>query len=202
MKSIINIVWFKRDLRIHDHEPLKRAIESGKPVLGLFMLEKMMLEQASHDVRHWQFQYHAAREVAMYLKNKGISFYLAFGDALEIFQSLRDYFEIDAVYSHQETGLRCTYLRDIQISQFLKLNQITWHEYRQQGVIRGLKNRNQWDKKWKKLMESPLCHPDFSKYEQDYMQWPIPEEFTLLSEMKETLRNTSNIFRIVYYKMS
>ena len=28
MKQKINIVWFKRDLRLHDHEPLERACEA------------------------------------------------------------------------------------------------------------------------------------------------------------------------------
>jgi len=30
---LINIVWFKRDLRLRDHEPLARAQAAGLPVL-------------------------------------------------------------------------------------------------------------------------------------------------------------------------
>ncbi|HAR67023.1 MAG TPA: hypothetical protein DCR55_12530, partial [Lentisphaeria bacterium] len=29
----MNIVWFKRDLRAYDHEPLRQAIKSGDPIL-------------------------------------------------------------------------------------------------------------------------------------------------------------------------
>ena len=33
--------------------------------------------------------------------------------------------------------------------------QITWHEYRQQGVFRGLKNRDNWSELWEKFMRQP-----------------------------------------------
>ena len=34
----VNLVWFKRDLRLEDHEPLAEAAADG-PVLGLFIYE-------------------------------------------------------------------------------------------------------------------------------------------------------------------
>jgi deoxyribodipyrimidine photo-lyase len=35
----INIVWFKRDLRIHDHAPLYEAAQAGFPVLPIYVVE-------------------------------------------------------------------------------------------------------------------------------------------------------------------
>ncbi|WP_321538813.1 deoxyribodipyrimidine photo-lyase [Flavobacterium piscinae] len=34
----MNIVWFKRDLRLFDNEALFRALESNKPTLLLYIL--------------------------------------------------------------------------------------------------------------------------------------------------------------------
>ena len=33
----VNVLWFKRDLRLNDHLPLKRAIEQGEIQLGLIV---------------------------------------------------------------------------------------------------------------------------------------------------------------------
>jgi deoxyribodipyrimidine photo-lyase len=38
------LVWFRNDLRVHDHEPLLRAAQSGLPVVGVYYF----------DPRHYQ----------------------------------------------------------------------------------------------------------------------------------------------------
>ena len=40
----MNIVWFKRDLRLLDHAPLARAIELGQPLLLLYIVEPALLK--------------------------------------------------------------------------------------------------------------------------------------------------------------
>ena len=42
-KSPINIVWFKRDLRFTDHEPLFRALEEDIPVLLIYFFEPSLI---------------------------------------------------------------------------------------------------------------------------------------------------------------
>lgn len=36
---MIELVWFKRDLRVHDHAALAAAVASGRPVLPLYIIE-------------------------------------------------------------------------------------------------------------------------------------------------------------------
>ncbi|MEN9296710.1 MAG: hypothetical protein RJA42_979, partial [Bacteroidota bacterium] len=43
-KSPINIVWFKRDLRFTDHEPLYRALDTGIPTLLIYFFEPSLIE--------------------------------------------------------------------------------------------------------------------------------------------------------------
>ena len=38
-KSEIQIVWFKRDLRISDHKPLYKASENKIPTLPIYIVE-------------------------------------------------------------------------------------------------------------------------------------------------------------------
>ena len=48
------LVWFKRDLRIDDHQPLYQAAKSGA-VLPLYIIEPDYWQQSDVSLRHWQF---------------------------------------------------------------------------------------------------------------------------------------------------
>lgn len=48
------VVWFKRDLRCHDHAPLAAAAARG-PVLALYVIEPQLWQQPDSSSRHWQF---------------------------------------------------------------------------------------------------------------------------------------------------
>ena len=51
----INLVWLKRDLRLRDHEALFNASESGMPVLLIYIIEPILVEDPHYDIRHWRF---------------------------------------------------------------------------------------------------------------------------------------------------
>ena len=39
----VQVVWFKRDLRVRDHAALMAAVETGAPVLPLYAFEPSLL---------------------------------------------------------------------------------------------------------------------------------------------------------------
>jgi deoxyribodipyrimidine photo-lyase len=49
-----NIVWFKRDLRVHDHAPLLQASRIA-PVLCLYIVEPSMWTATDASTQHTQF---------------------------------------------------------------------------------------------------------------------------------------------------
>ena len=51
----MNVVWFKRDLRLADHAPLAAAIERGEPLLLLYIIEPKLLRDPHYRGRHWHF---------------------------------------------------------------------------------------------------------------------------------------------------
>ena len=55
MKQEIVIVWFKRDLRFTDHEPLDYAQKQNLPVLLVYCFEPSVMIYDDSDVRHWRF---------------------------------------------------------------------------------------------------------------------------------------------------
>ena len=55
MENCVNIVWFKRDLRVHDNAPLHEAARKGLPVIPLYVVEPDYWRQPFASRRHWSF---------------------------------------------------------------------------------------------------------------------------------------------------
>ncbi|MEP4997688.1 deoxyribodipyrimidine photo-lyase, partial [Pseudophaeobacter sp.] len=50
----MQVVWFKRDLRVVDHAALACAARAG-PVLPLYVVEPDLWQQPDASPRHWGF---------------------------------------------------------------------------------------------------------------------------------------------------
>ena len=55
LKNNIQIVWFKRDLRITDHGPLFEASLNSIPTLPIYIVETDYWKQPFSSKRHWSF---------------------------------------------------------------------------------------------------------------------------------------------------
>ena len=54
-KEKINLIWLKRDIRLHDNEAISSAIKSGKRFLIFYAFEKILLHDLHYNERHWDF---------------------------------------------------------------------------------------------------------------------------------------------------
>jgi deoxyribodipyrimidine photo-lyase len=151
-KEPINIVWFKRDLRFTDHEPLFFAQQQALPILLLYCFEPSVMAHDDSDVRHWRFIYESLEEMQSKLKNLNAQLYMCHNEALAVFDNISKHYEINTIYSHQEIGNKLTFDRDIEMQKFCKRNQISWKEYQMHGVIRKLKSRSNWEELWRQKM--------------------------------------------------
>ena len=155
-KQDIAIVWFKRDLRFTDHEPLVSAQKSGLPVLLIYCFEPSVMKYADSDIRHWRFVYQSLLDMQSKLTELNAKIYIFQDEALTIFEKLVEKHTIKNLYSHEEIGNKITYDRDLSILQFCERNKIEWKEYQHNGVVRKLKSRADWEKLWKqKMQEAP-----------------------------------------------
>lgn len=165
MKSQINIVWFKRDLRILDHEPLLKATQSGLPILLLYVMEPMLLKDAHYSERHFNFIKQSLENMNDKLRAITTQVLVIESNAVAAFQKLHEIYEIKNVFSYQETGLLKTYKRDLDMAAYFKNSNINWEESISNGVVRGLKNRTNWKEHWIKFINADLQHPDFDNGE-------------------------------------
>lgn len=158
-----NVLWFKRDLRLRDHQPLLELIDAGRPSILVYIFEDLLLDNPHYDERHWRFIWQSLLDIDAQLQPFGGRLHIYKGDALAVFESLHNQYGIETLYSHEETGLQVTYDRDIAIARWSEANKIDWQESPTNAVQRGLRNRDQWDKHWRTVMRSPCCHPDLSR---------------------------------------
>ena len=155
LTPMLNIVWFKRDLRIIDHQPLVRACEAG-PVLPLYIAEPDLWAQPDASARQWAFARECLRELQHALAARGQALTIMVGDAVRIFDELHRLHGVSAIWSHMETGNGWTYARDRAVGAWAREAGIPWHEFPQFGVIRRLKSRDGWARRWDRMMAEPI----------------------------------------------
>lgn len=156
MKEEIVIVWFKRDLRFTDHEPLYYAQKQSLPVLLMYCFEPSVMQYDDSDIRHWRFVYQSLQEMQEKLIDLNTQVYIFHSEAIQVFQKLSQYYCIKNIFSHEEIGNKITYDRDLAVQQFCLNNTIEWKEYQHNGVIRKLKSRINWEQLWEqKMLETP-----------------------------------------------
>lgn len=152
----IQVVWLKRDLRLHDHQAVHAALGSGRRVLLLFCWEDFYESDAHYSSRHRRFIRQSIRELDRMLEPHSSRVAQWEGPIEAALERLRLEGKLEAVHSHQETGLDITFRRDRSLQAYLRGHGIPWHEYVHNGVLRGLKNRKGWKEHWVEFMSASL----------------------------------------------
>ena len=144
MKKNVIIVWFKRDLRISDHAPLYNAVQDGEAVLPLFVVEPDYWQLPTSSRRQWCFVHDCLTELNTSLLAFGQGLIIRVGEAVDVLRDLAGEFDIVAIYAHEETGDAWSYARDRAVRAYCRRQDIRFCESPTNGVVRRLKNRNEW----------------------------------------------------------
>ena len=72
-KNKIQIVWFKRDLRVTDHRPIFEASINSISTLPIYIVETDYWKQPFASKRHWSFIRVCLKDLRKDLKNIGQS---------------------------------------------------------------------------------------------------------------------------------
>ena len=163
MTDGISVVWFKRDLRLRDHAPLQAACAAGRPVLLLYIVEPMLLDDPHYSERHWRFIWQSLEDINAQLSPLKTELYAVHGDALTVLQTLHEQLGIHTLYSHQEIGLANTFDRDLHIADRCREWGVNWEESPYAAVIRGARDRRHWDRHWQQQMRQALATPELER---------------------------------------
>ena len=172
----VEIVWFKRDLRVSDHAPLMNAATAGK-VLPIYIIEPKYCALPDVSRRHWHFIYDSLITLNDELTKRGAPLVIRKGDAVSVLEALRKTYGSITLWSHEETGNGWTYARDLRVLEWCRAHGIAWHETPSGGVVRRLKSRDGWAKirdarMGETVIEAPVnLHPVA-----DVMSDPLPSK--------------------------
>ena len=177
MKETINIVWFKRDLRINDHKPLLVASNSGIPVLPLYVVEPNYWQQGFSSRRHWHFIYDCLSDLNIALTQLGQPLIVQVGEVCDVITHLHSQYNIQAIYAHEEAGNLWTYRRDVSVNKLCSTLNIPLHEYPLNGVVRRLSSRDDWSAIRNKRMAQKIAPKPFSlPLLSTYSSQPLPDK--------------------------
>lgn len=152
---MVTIVWFKRDLRITDHQPLVMASQKDA-VLPLYIIEPSLIHAPDYDRRHYDFTRQSLLELRENLAGLGQSLVIRVGEVIEILNDLCASVPITAIYAHEETGNAITYERDTAVHLWCKTYQISFVEVPNNGVIRPLRDRDNRRALWQVQMKDDI----------------------------------------------
>jgi deoxyribodipyrimidine photo-lyase len=152
---MIQVVWFKRDLRTCDHRPLAEAAAAG-PVLPLYVVEPAYWRLPDVSARHWVAQRSALVALAQRLWELGAPLIVRVGEVVTILEKIHAAVGIARLLAHKETGNLWTFQRDTAVHAFCRRQQITFQEFNQTGITRGPHARDRWAAHHARFMSAPL----------------------------------------------
>ena len=138
----VTILWFKRDLRLHDHPALACAAAGEGAVLPLYIVEPDYWAQPDTSARQWRFTAECLEELSEGLAALGAPLQVHLGDAVEVLRGLAAAHGAARIVSHEETGNGWTNARDRRVAGWARDAGVDWVELPQSGVVRGLAGRD------------------------------------------------------------
>ena len=126
MKPNINVFWFKRDLRLIDNQALIEAVNSKTSLLLLYLFEPKLIDDNHTSKRHINFIKESISDLNKSLKKFDTHIHVYKCELTNFFQRLLKNYNVESVFSTEETGLDYTFQRDKNFKVFCKENNIDW----------------------------------------------------------------------------
>ncbi len=195
---MLQVVWFKRDLRVSDHLPLQQAAALG-PVLCIYVIEPDLWLQTDRSARHAQFVVQSILSLHKALRALGGSLVVLRGDIISVLETIAAHATFD-LHAHEETGAMWTYTRDIAVNQWCRQRSVAFNEKPQFGVIRRLSQRNGWAKKWLHFVQHEILDaPPTIQFSPIAATLESVEIATLIAAANPAKSTQSNALNALFY---
>lgn len=134
-KPVINIFWFRRDLRLHDNAGLYHALKDKKPVLPIFIFDENILDELEDKCdRRVEFIHQALEEMQSTLHKLGSTLDVRYGFPSDVYKGLLKEYNIEKVFTNHDYDPYAKQ-RDKAIEELLKSSGATFHTYKDQVIF-------------------------------------------------------------------
>jgi deoxyribodipyrimidine photo-lyase len=135
MKPRIQIMWFRRDLRLTDNAALYHALRTGVPVLPLFIFDRNILDKLEDKAdRRVEFIHAALTEMQAQLTPMGSSLEVYYGFPMDVYKQLTEIYDIETVFTNHDYEPYAKE-RDEEIAAFLQSKGIGFKTYKDQVIF-------------------------------------------------------------------
>lgn len=135
MRKVINVCWFRRDLRLHDNAALYHALKNNNPVLPFFIFDKNILDDLEEKAdRRVEFIHAAVTEMHEHLVKMGSSLEVFYGTPSEIFEVLLEKYTIESVFTNHDYEPYAQ-KRDADIASMLQYAGVAFKTYKDHVIF-------------------------------------------------------------------
>ena len=175
----VQVIWFKRDLRLFDNAVLAAAAALG-PVLPLVIVEPDYWQLPDTSARQWQFWRGCIEDLGEAIGAESGSLTIRNSNVVDVLNQIQNAVGSFDLWSHEETGNAWTFARDLAVKSWCRDHGIIWHEQQQFGVWRGqAQNRDHWAKRWDKMMQTATTPVPKLTWAQSLRSDPLPTSAAL-----------------------
>ncbi len=187
-KQKVSFFWFRRDLRLEDNTGLFHSLQSGFPLIPLFIFDDAILESLPKNDARVSFIYDSLEKINKELKTIDSSLLIKKGKTFEVWNSLIAEFDIQNVFFNKDYEPYAI-KRDLAIGKVLKQNNIESFSFKDHVIFEekeitktdGLPYtvytpyKNKWLEKYKMAGQAPEydTKPLWSNFAKT--QFPFPE---------------------------
>jgi len=130
----ISVFWFRRDLRLEDNTALTRALESGFPVLPVFIFDTQIIDELDLEDARISFIYKQLEIINRLLHSRNSSLQVFRGDPLSAWKEVLARYEVQAVFVNKDYEPYALQ-RDREVAGLLEHQGIAFHRFKDQVIF-------------------------------------------------------------------
>jgi deoxyribodipyrimidine photo-lyase len=135
MSQKVSIMWFRRDLRLGDNAALYHALQSGFPVVPVFIFDKKILDKlADKTDRRVEFIHSALQNMQQELLSFDVTMDVRYGFPEEVWPQLISDYEVQHVFTNHDYEPDALE-RDDAIGKMLNTKDIGFHTFKDQVIF-------------------------------------------------------------------
>ncbi|SDN97125.1 FAD-binding domain-containing protein [Alkalicoccus daliensis] len=164
----MQVVWLKRDLRLHDHLPLTAAVSEGGPLLILYVMEPAVWQAGDLSVRHAVFVKEGLEELQTAVRKGGGELFTAAAAIEEVLEALYHTCGSFTLFTYEEFGPPHVYEQTKKVREWMKKHQLLFKEFSHYGFAPGSLQSKHFEAAWEEKINMPPM--------KEVLSFPAPPE--------------------------